>query len=63
MLTLLEKPQAPLNALIGKLADAVDALADAMENGALEDKHDAAQLVEKLAGRLVVLTQPNGGEG
>ena len=60
--------QAMLNKLIDKLSEAVSALADAVEPGALEDVHRAATLVWETAERLVLLTATtptspyNGGE-
>jgi len=53
-----ENTQATLDRLILVLAEAVNSLADAVENGALEDKHNAAKWVEEVAGRVVSLTGP-----
>ena len=52
-----ENTQATLDRLILVLAEAVNSLADAVENGALEDKHNAAKWVEEVAHRIVLATK------
>ena len=53
----IEKTQGALNAHVAELADAVTVLADAVENGSLQDKHHAAQEVEGIARVIALITK------
>lgn len=50
------KLQTSITAAIDELTEAVSALAVAVVNGELKDKHKAARLVEEVAGRIAEMT-------